>query len=303
MNKEDALEFTQGLGQVIGGSWRIVASAKRIGVPQALDVTTEQWVNETLGGYIKLSVEERRRAVQELSLEGHSNVQIGEILGVAETTVRRDAASANVESNKQKDNEINNVENGTSTNVESKPLDAITGLTPSGTQTILSSFTGNNEWYTPLEWIERARETMGSIDLDPASNEYAQQKIKAGTWFDAQRDGLVQPWFGNVWLNPPYGRGLIDDFVEKTISEYSVKHTNQAIVLVDPRTDTEWFHSLGSIAAAIAFTRGRICFYNKAVDTPSSPTNGSVFFYIGPRIDSFLSGFGGSCLVLKTSAL
>jgi len=41
MNREDAEEFSQALGQVIGGSWRIIATAKKLGVPEALGLTTE----------------------------------------------------------------------------------------------------------------------------------------------------------------------------------------------------------------------------------------------------------------------
>ena len=47
-----------------------------------------------LGGYIKLSIADRREAVKELAAEGLSNVAVGEVLGVDETTVRRDAANA-----------------------------------------------------------------------------------------------------------------------------------------------------------------------------------------------------------------
>ena len=34
-------------------------------------------------------------------------------------------------------------------------------------------------WHTPAEYIEAAREVMGSIDLDPASCHIAQQAVKA----------------------------------------------------------------------------------------------------------------------------
>jgi hypothetical protein len=87
--------------------------------------------------------------------------------------------------------------------------------TRSGILNILRSYSGDPEYYTPSTWVERARNVLGTIDLDPASNEVAQRTIKATTWFDKESDGLQQPWRGNIWLNPPYGRGLIDQFVEK----------------------------------------------------------------------------------------
>ncbi len=39
------------------------------------------------------------------------------------------------------------------------------------------------EWYTPGRYVELARQVMGSIDLDPASNELAQTWIKAKTFY------------------------------------------------------------------------------------------------------------------------
>lgn len=64
----------------------------------------------------------------------------------------------------------------------------------------------SNEWYTPLKYIEAARAVMGGIDLDPASNESAQQWIKAKQFYIKDDDGLHKPWYGRLWLNPPYGR-------------------------------------------------------------------------------------------------
>ncbi len=66
MKKEDAEEFTQSLGQIVGGSWQQIALAKRLGVPQALGLTVDAWVNQRLGGYVRMSVEDRRKAVKEL---------------------------------------------------------------------------------------------------------------------------------------------------------------------------------------------------------------------------------------------
>jgi transposase len=87
MNAEDAEEYTQSLEQVFTGSWRQIALGDRLGVPDALGLSTRDWVEQRLGGYIKLAREERRAAVKELTEDGMSQREISAIIGVDQKTV------------------------------------------------------------------------------------------------------------------------------------------------------------------------------------------------------------------------
>ena len=107
--------------------------------------------------------------------------------------------------------------------------------------TTISKMTGDNEGYTPPEYIEMARRVMGSINLDPASCDYAQEVVKADKYLTEEDDGLSQDWIGNIWLNPPYANKLITQFVNKIITE---KELLQAVVLTNNNTDTQWFKKL-----------------------------------------------------------
>ncbi|MEE1201014.1 MAG: DNA N-6-adenine-methyltransferase, partial [Christensenellales bacterium] len=87
----------------------------------------------------------------------------------------------------------------------------------------------DNEWYTPSEYIEAAREVLGTIDLDPASNDFANETVKASTYYTEDTNGLLQEWSGNIWMNPPYSTALLSKFADK-LAESNFK---QAIVLVN----------------------------------------------------------------------
>lgn len=157
--------------------------------------------------------------------------------------------------------------------------------------------TGDMEGYTPAEYVEAARRTMGSIDVDPASHERAQIVVQAATYYTAKDDGLTKEWIGNVFLNPPYNSGLIEKFIAKLFDELRAGRTRAAILLTNNNTDTRWFHDAANMATALCLTKGRISFY-KPDSSVVSPTNGQAFFYFGAHLNRFAEMFSPIGLIL-----
>jgi len=150
--------------------------------------------------------------------------------------------------------------------------------------------TGDFEWYTPDKYVTLARTVLGGFDLDPASNDFAQQTVKAAQYFTIETDGLKHEWRGRVWLNPPYVQPLVSDFINKLITEHSSGHVTSAILLVNNCTDATWFHSAAEACAAVCFTRGRIKF-EKPDGIAGAPTQGQAFFYFGADVERFSNVF------------
>lgn len=147
---------------------------------------------------------------------------------------------------------------------------------------------GNNEWYTPPHIIEAARRTMGMITLDPASNVIANQIVKADVFYTEGNSGLTKgPWQGKIWMNPPYAKGLIDQFVDKFIESMTTwqepgRMTDEALVLVNNCTETKWFHRLANDAVGLCLLKKRLKFLNPDLKPAKSPIQGQVILYFGP---------------------
>lgn len=147
----------------------------------------------------------------------------------------------------------------------------------------------SDEWYTPPEYIEMAREIMGGIDIDPATSQTAQAWVRASTWYTIKDDGLARPWQGRLWLNPPYG-AQIGQWTQKAAAAHDSGRVSAGMLLVRPAPGSAWYQELAGRYASCILHR-RIRFIDANGKAQASPVHGNVFFYMGQEIDRFREVF------------
>jgi len=107
-----------------------------------------------------------------------------------------------------------------------------------------------DHWITPRHLLS----ALGQFDLDPCACEINQPWATAQRmYFLPSENGLLLPWTGTVWLNPPYGRET-----EKWV-ERMVLHDN-GIMLIFARTETRMFQQLWKHGSALFFLAHRLRF-------------------------------------------
>lgn len=154
------------------------------------------------------------------------------------------------------------------------------------------SQTIENEWNTPVKYIESARNTMGEINVDPATNADAQHVINADVFFTIENSCLADDveFKGKVWMNPAYDR-TIAKFIAKLNEQVEAGNVTEFIVLTNNGTDTGWFKLLSKHAHHFCHTDHRIAFINKFGVEMKGNNKGQVFSYFGPNPDKFKAEF------------
>ena len=123
--------------------------------------------------------------------------------------------------------------------------------TPSGGFGFEKPFEGStNDWLTPPTLVEM----LGTFDLDPCGCVGMPWRTATTTYFLPEHDGLIEPWHGRVYCNPPYGPN-VGDWAERM-----AEHRN-GIMLIFARTETTmWQKDIFPFADATLFLSGRVRF-------------------------------------------
>lgn len=154
---------------------------------------------------------------------------------------------------------------------------------------LINQTSGDFEYYTPPEIIDAARVVMGDIDLDPASSVAANERVKAGRFYTVADDGLSLPWFGRVWLNHPFGRGLNDLWISKIVQEYAIANIEEALCITYACTSEKWFQPL--LPHKQCFISPRTNYYLPDGSLKKGVTKGSVVTYFGDNSRRFATVF------------
>lgn len=109
----------------------------------------------------------------------------------------------------------------------------------------------NDEWLTPRAILD----ALGSFDLDPCAPVHRPWDT-AARHFTIEDNGLVQPWEGRVWCNPPFNRFLRPLWMAK------IARHGDGILLVPAAVETKaYFDYVWQSAGAVCFVRGRPHFH------------------------------------------
>lgn len=115
-------------------------------------------------------------------------------------------------------------------------------------------------WLTPLALLN----ALGKFDLDPCG--HPDWPTAKNALYEPR--GLLTPWEGRVWLNPPYSN--VGPFMKRL-----AEHQN-GIALVFARTDTKWFHYyVLEEADSVFFIARRVRFHKPDGSCPKGSSSGA----------------------------
>lgn len=177
------------------------------------------------------------------------------------------------------------------------------------THKVLQINPDNVEYGTPSIILTYCKILLGTIDLDPSSNEYWNSRVEAKKYFTKEDNGLTKEWYGNVFLNHPFGkkekkckpyctkkrcleRGYCitedvpgnEDWINKFISEYEKGSVKQGLNICYSSVGEKWYKPLLRYPTCFLFPRYN---YVDPIGETKGVQKGSSVTYLGWKVSDF----------------
>jgi len=111
----------------------------------------------------------------------------------------------------------------------------------------------NDEVPTSPELWRPLDRHLNGFDLDPAAG--CEPTPIADERYTPADDGLSSPWFGTVWLNPPFSAKT--PWYSRLVAQYRAGDVDRAVAVATVDPSANWFHEQFATADHIVFLNGR----------------------------------------------
>jgi len=172
---------------------------------------------------------------------------------------------------------------------QNSPTPVPSPVTPLASTT--SSTSG--ELWTPPFYLDKVRDVLGDIELDPFSCADANLTVQANRFFVKGDAPFKQDWRAkSVFIHPPSSRTFLNKIPKKFLKEWRRCRIKQAIVLLDTPPTGFCYAVLAQRADAVCLTYQPIPFLTPNGSTQTSGA-GQAFLYFGPDPARFRQNFTG----------
>lgn len=146
---------------------------------------------------------------------------------------------------------------------------------------VAPSWWNNDRWGTPQPFVDQLahrfatsadpRRSVRAFDLDPCAS---RNTAKCRRFYTRADNGLVLPWDGSVFFNPPHSETGV--WVWRALRQVRRGICPIAVGLLPASIATNWFHKYVLPFAEIHFIHGRIAFLDWNGE-PQTQTRGEHF--------------------------
>lgn len=142
------------------------------------------------------------------------------------------------------------------------------------------------EWFSPPQLFEELNREF-HFTLDPCSPVDEQYRLPVNNHFTVVDNGLILPWYGRVYVNPPWGWHLTSRWVEKAHLESRRDEVEVVVGFLPAQVDADWFHDHVLGRTEIRFLRGRPKMFNRDGDAYRCRIGTMVVVWGEIQLDSF----------------